>query len=76
MSRSLAKWDQRIRRAAELATKHSFAAEALRFYERIAGFQKSLYASLEAVSGPPEKASLRNELELASSSPDSRPSSH
>jgi FdhE protein len=47
MSRSLAKWDQRIRRAAELATKHPFAAEALRFYERLAGFQKSLYASLE-----------------------------
>lgn len=62
MSRSLAKWDQRIRRAAELATKHPFAAEALRFYERLAGFQKSLYASLEAGSG---KGSLRNDLELA-----------
>ena len=48
MSRSLAKWDQRIRRATELATRYSFAAEALRFYERIAGFQRSLYASLEA----------------------------
>jgi FdhE protein len=61
MNRSLAKWDQRIRRAAELATKHSFAAEALRFYERIAGFQKSLYASLETAS---DTGSLRNELEL------------
>jgi FdhE protein len=68
MSRSLAKWDQRIQRAAELATKHPFAAEALRFYERIAGFQRSLYASLEAGSGPTKKArppgSLRSELEL------------
>lgn len=59
MSRSLAKWDQRIRRAAELAIRHSFAAEALRFYERLAGFQKSLYAGLGHPSG-----SLRNELEL------------
>ena len=64
MSRSLAKWDQRIRRAAELAARHSFATEALRFYERIAGFQKSLYASLEGGSNPAKKASLRGDLEL------------
>jgi FdhE protein len=68
MSRSRAKWDQRIRRAAELAATHPFAAEALRFYERIAGFQKSLYASLEAGSGTAKIArppgSLRDELEL------------
>jgi FdhE protein len=66
MSKSLAKWDQRIRRAAELAATHPFAAEALRFYERIAGFQKSLYASLEAgataKTRPP--GSLRAEIEL------------
>jgi FdhE protein len=49
MSRSLTKkWDQRIERARELAAAHSFAGEALRFYERIAGFQKSLYAGFEA----------------------------
>jgi len=60
MSRSFAKkWDQRIERARELAAKHDFAAEALRFYERIAGFQKSLYAGLEPGSG-----SLRDGLEL------------
>lgn len=60
MSRSLAtKWDQRIQRAVELAAKHDFAAEALRFYERITGFQKSLYAGLE-----PGRGSLRDGLEL------------
>ena len=60
MSRSLAKWDQRIRRAAELATKHPFAVEALSFYERLASFQKSLYASLDGRGA----GSLRQELDL------------
>jgi FdhE protein len=63
MSRSFAKWDQRIERANELAATHSFAAEALRFYERIASFQKSLYAGFEAGNGPP--GSLRDGLELS-----------
>jgi hypothetical protein len=62
MSRSLAKWDRRIERANELAATHSFAAEALRFYARIASFQKSLYTGLEAGSSPP--GSLRDGLEL------------
>lgn len=62
MSRSFEKWDQRIRRANELAAAHSFAAEALRFYERIAGFQKSLYAGFAAGS---HTASLREGLELS-----------
>lgn len=62
MSRSLAKWDQRIRRAAELATTHSFAVEALRFYERIAGFQKSVYAGLEPGRGT---GALRGDLDLS-----------
>jgi FdhE protein len=38
------KWDARIRRAGELGGTNSFAAEGLRFYERVAEFQKSLYA--------------------------------
>jgi FdhE protein len=63
MSRSLAKWDRRIERANELAAAHSFAAEALRFYERIVSFQKSLYTGLEAGSSPP--GSLRDGLELS-----------
>lgn len=60
MSGSLAKWDRRIERANELAARHSFAAEALTFYARIAGFQKALYAGLEGKTG-----SLRGDLELS-----------
>lgn len=60
MSGSLAKWDRRIERARELAAAHPFAAEALLFYARIAGFQKSLYAGLEPGSG-----SLRGGLDLS-----------
>jgi len=40
---NLAKWDQRTRRADELAAEHPFAAEVLRFYQRVAAFQKGLY---------------------------------
>ncbi|HUJ30851.1 MAG TPA: formate dehydrogenase accessory protein FdhE [Candidatus Acidoferrum sp.] len=42
------KWDARIRRARELASEYSFAVEALRFYEHVAQFQKSLYADIES----------------------------
>jgi len=56
----MSKWDRRIERADELAAKNPFAAEALSFYARIAGFQKSLYDSLENGRG-----SLRGELELS-----------
>ncbi|HXO30117.1 MAG TPA: hypothetical protein VOA80_22400, partial [Thermoanaerobaculia bacterium] len=62
------KWDQRIERAHALAAAHPAAAEGLRFYERIAGFQGSLYADLEAAlgSGKEERppGSLREELDL------------
>ena len=54
------KWERRIERAQELAAKHPFAAQALRFYERLAGFQRSLYAGYAATTGT---ASLRDELE-------------
>jgi FdhE protein len=37
------KWDLRIERADELASAYPFAAEALRFYRRVATFQKGLY---------------------------------
>jgi FdhE protein len=37
-------FDARIRRSEDLASKHSFAAEVLRFYARIAQFQKVFYA--------------------------------
>jgi formate dehydrogenase accessory protein FdhE len=37
-------YDSRIRRAEYLASQHPFAAEVLRFYSRIAEFQKKVYA--------------------------------
>jgi FdhE protein len=62
------KWDARICRANELAAKHSFAAEALRFYTRIAQFQKSLYSELEKECGSAMEfrplGTLRQELDL------------
>lgn len=62
------KWDARIRRANELAAKHSFAAEALRFYTHAAQFQKSLYLDLEKECGSTkefrELGTLRQELDL------------
>jgi len=63
------KWDQRIQRANALAAAHPFASEGLRFYERIAGFQRSLYATVEAALGSGKEArppgSLRDELDLS-----------
>lgn len=46
------KWDARIRRANQLAEEHCFAAEALKFYERLTRYQKSLYSEIEAACGP------------------------
>src|SRR5258707_13433315 len=67
-----AKWEARIRRAQELAAVHAFAAEGLRFYERIAGFQKTLYAGVAASLGgarhdrqaPPGALLQEHDLEL------------
>src|SRR6202035_581165 len=62
------KWDKRIERAHELAATHAFAAEGLQFYERIASFQKTLYAGLESGGGKAKQVrspgSLRDELPL------------
>jgi hypothetical protein len=46
-----AQWDRRIRRATELSSTYSFAAEGLRFYARVATFQKSLYAEIQKALG-------------------------
>jgi FdhE protein len=63
-------WDRRLRRAEELAAAHPFAAEGLRFYSRVTGFQRSLYEELAAASGPAKRArppgALRDDLEPAS----------
>jgi Protein involved in formate dehydrogenase formation len=62
------KWDRRIRRANELASSYSFSAEGLRYYARVAMFQKHLYAEIEkALAGSPKISSdrpLRDELDL------------
>jgi FdhE protein len=62
-----ATWDVRIQRANELASSRGFAAEGLRFYARLARFQKSLYQEIEAASGslrvPREPGSLRRRFD-------------
>jgi FdhE protein len=62
------KFDRRIQRANQLAVALPFAAEGLRFYERLAGFQRSLYVALQEASGTAKAArppgSLRDELDL------------
>ena len=61
-------WERRIRRANELTSTYPFAAEGLRFYSRVATFQKSLYADLQKALGDSPKISsarpLRDELDL------------
>ncbi len=61
-------WDERIRRAEELAKSHSFAAEMLHFYQEMARVQKALYAHLQSASGngieQRREGSLRDELDL------------
>jgi FdhE protein len=58
-------WQRRTQRAEELARQYPFAAEILRFYGEVVGFQKDLYRRLEGsagqkhspkaqVAGPPE----------------------
>lgn len=41
-------WQRRVERAEELARKHSFAAEVLHFYARIARFQLELFRQLSS----------------------------
>ena len=64
----VAQWDRRIRRATELTSTYPFAAEGLRFYARIATFQKSLYAEIQKALPDSPKTSadrpLRDELDL------------
>jgi len=61
------KWDARIRRAGELAQAHPFASEGLRFYQRLAQFQKFLYGSFETDCGQTTRScapgALRDEFD-------------
>ena len=63
------KWDRRIQRAEDLETTYAFASEVLRFYKRLAGFQKAVYSHFEGASGrsAAEKLSgiLRHQLNLS-----------
>ncbi|HEV2298585.1 MAG TPA: formate dehydrogenase accessory protein FdhE [Candidatus Acidoferrales bacterium] len=63
-----AQWDRRIRRAAELTSTYPFAAEGLRFYGRVATFQKSLHVEIQRALADSSKISstrpLRDELDL------------
>jgi formate dehydrogenase accessory protein FdhE len=63
-----AQWDRRIRRATELTSTYPFAAEGLRFYARVATFQKGLYAEIQkSLADSPKISSarpLRDELDL------------
>jgi FdhE protein len=43
------KWDQRIRRADDLAAEYPFSAEVLRFYGHVTRLQKDLHAELAGV---------------------------
>ncbi len=60
-------WQQRIRRAEQLAAQHPFAAEILDFYVHVARFQESLHQRLDRASdkktpvspaAPPESPEL------------------
>jgi formate dehydrogenase accessory protein FdhE len=63
-----AKWDRRIHRANELASSYPFAAEGLRYYARVATFQKSAYSEIQkALANSPCISSnrpLRDELDF------------
>ena len=66
-------WDRRIRRATELISTYPFGAEGLRFYARVATFQKSLYAEIQkALKNSPKISAdrpLRDELDFFILSP-------
>jgi formate dehydrogenase accessory protein FdhE len=61
-------WDARIHRATELVSGYPFAAEGLRFYARVATFQKTFYAEIEKALADSTRISsdrpLRDELDL------------
>lgn len=63
------RWERRIERARELAAAYPYAQEGLRFYEQVAGFQRSLYESFgigAAAKADRPPGSLREEIELFS----------
>ena len=73
---SAGRWDQRIARAQKLSASHTFAAELLRFYERVAGAQKQVYTRVLAATGRERlqlsAGNLRRELDLTLLLPEMR----
>ena len=63
------KWDRRIGRTNELTSAYPFATEGLRFYARLATFQKNFYGEIQKALGDSPKISsdrpLRGELDLS-----------
>ena len=63
------KFDARIERARLLERQYPFAAEGLRFYQRVAAFQRSLYSDSERAfangSRPESGSPLRDPLDLS-----------
>ncbi len=63
-----AKWDRRIRRANELASSYPFSAEGLRYYARVATFQKGVYREIQnALADSPRISAdrpLRDEIDF------------
>src|SRR5271163_2199031 len=61
-------WDRRIHRANELTSSYPFAAEGLRYYSRVATFQRSLYSDIQHALADSAAGdftgSLRDELDL------------
>ena len=55
-------YNARIRRAQKLASVHPFAAEVLGFYQKIAEFQKDLYAHIARSSPPAHVAGQAGQL--------------
>lgn len=70
-------WDERIRRADELARSYGYAAEVLKFYKEVLGFQKKLYAHVDSACGNKivkrGAGSLRDHLDLSLLLPSFRP---
>lgn len=60
------KWAARLRRAAQLGAAHPAAAQGLRFYEEVTGFQQALYEGVDGGgaalgSSPPRRAAVSQE---------------
>lgn len=58
-------WDRRVRRAADLADRYSYAAEILTFYRKILELQRTIYQQVSSLSASAEAVpgGLRRQLD-------------